>query len=67
MKITLEHATTLVEGKKAPFCRKGIRLFFEKYNLDYDEFRKNGIEESELLKTNDSMAKQVVGVARGRR
>jgi len=61
MIITLRDCTDL------KYCRKGIRLFFKKYNLDYSEFVANGIEAEELLALNDSMANKVVENARGRR
>lgn len=64
--VTLEDARATVSGAKQQFCKKGIRAFFKKYNLDYHKFCKEGIDAEELIATNDSMAMQVVEVARGR-
>jgi hypothetical protein len=60
MKITIRNTA----GCK--YCSKGVREFFKKYNLDYNEFVKNGVEEEVLLGTGDSMAKRVVEFAHGR-
>lgn len=49
------------------FCFKGTRTFFAKYNLDYSDFLKNGIDEQKLLDLNDSMANKVVRAAHGRK
>ncbi len=67
MLVTLQDATSAMHSTKPKYCRKGIRLFFAKYDLDYNDFRMNGIEEELLLETNDSMAIKVVEVAHGRR
>lgn len=48
------------------FCFKGTRAFFAKYDLDYSDFLKNGIDEQKLLDLNDSMADKVVRAAHGR-
>lgn len=64
--VTLQDARSIIPGSKQQFCKKGIRLFCKKYNLDYHKFCKEGINAEELIATNDSMAMQVVEVARGR-
>jgi hypothetical protein len=66
MIITIQDAYFSTTTKRK-FCNKGIRLFCKKYEIDYDDFRKNGIEERVLLSTNDSMALQVVEEAHGRK
>ena len=65
MIVTMDDVTANVSGKGA-FCRKGIRLFCEKYDLDYNDFRHNGIDAQILIDLNDSMGLQAVEVARGR-
>lgn len=51
------------------YCARGVRSFFQRYNLNYDVFLKHGIEAEALLKAsnNDSMAIAAVEVARGRK
>lgn len=65
MLITLQDATEAIPGK-SKYCRKGIRLFFEKYKLDYNDFRMNGIDAKILIGLGDSMGLKAVEVARGR-
>lgn len=60
-------ARASVPGNKATYCSRGVRLFFQKYNLNFSDFLRNGIDEELLIATNDSMALKVVEVARGRR
>ncbi len=66
MLVTLQDATNGYRGKPQ-YCRKGIRIFCKKYNLDYDDFRKNGIDSQILININDSMGLKAVEVARGRK
>ena len=58
---------TLMDGRNCGYCITGMRLFFRKYNLDFRDFMKNGIEASVLLELNDSMANKVVEAAHGRK
>ena len=58
---------TLQDARGFFYCTKGIRLFFKKYNLDYHDFRLNGIEEQTLINTNDSMAIAIVENKNGRK
>lgn len=46
------------------FCNKGARLFFQRHGLDWDQFRKEGIPEDDLIATNDALAMRVVEQAR---
>lgn len=55
----------MIHVRKAGMCSSGARLFFRKHNLDWSLFLKNGISETELIKTGDSLALRVVEVARG--
>jgi len=59
MVITLQHVRNVL------YCSNGTRAFFAKYNLDYSDFLKNGIDEQKLLDLNDSMANKVVEAAHG--
>ena len=51
----------------ARMCSKGARAFFLRHNLDWEKFRKEGLQSEVLEATGDAMALQVVEVARGRR
>jgi hypothetical protein len=56
----------LVDCRECFYCSRGIRLFFDKYGLDYTDFIKNGIDADKLLSLNDSMANKVVEHASGK-
>jgi len=58
---------TMSDCRQVKFCSRGVRLFFKKYNLDYKDFLKNGIEIKDLEQLNDSMANKVIEVRRGRK
>lgn len=58
---------TMVDIRAAKMCSKGTRKFFERHELDWDDFLKNGIDAQKFIDTGDAMALQVVEVARGRR
>lgn len=38
------------------YCRRGGRLWFAAHGLDWDDFRKNGIDAERLRSTNDAFA-----------
>lgn len=57
----------LLDCRETFYCTKGVRLFCKKYNIDYNDFRKNGIDSSVLIETKDSMALKVVEKKYGRR
>lgn len=66
MKITLTHARSVsMPGRKSGYCSKGCRVFAEKYDLDWDAFCTDGIEEKELLALNNAMANKIVEWAHG--
>ena len=66
MKITVDHArSVLMPGRKHGYCSRGCRIFAEKYNLDWDDFCTNGIEEEVLLATDNAMATKIVEYAHG--
>lgn len=60
MKITMDHV------RQARMCSRGARDFFRRYNLDWEEFLREGIDEEKLIELGDAMALQVVEVAHGR-
>jgi len=46
------------------YCAKGIRKWFETNDLDWQDFLKNGIDESKVLKINDAMSNKLVNEVR---
>lgn len=65
MKITLQHLRTLpVDGKKAGYCSRGTRLFFQRHNLDWDKAKREGIDEEQVLATGDAQAIALVAWAK---
>lgn len=57
MIVTIQHV------RQAKMCSKGTREFFERHNLDWNKFVKEGLPEEQFLATNDAMAAQVVRIA----
>lgn len=45
------------------YCARGSREFFQKHNLDWSDFLRNGIEREKFIDTGDSMALKAVQVA----
>ena len=58
MKVKLQHARQL------KYCVSGVRMFLYRHNLSFREFATTGLDEKDLLATNDDLAKNVVRVAR---
>ena len=54
MKVTVNHA------RQCNYCAKGIRLFCQRYNINFKDFIKNGISKEHLLETNDQLAINLV-------
>lgn len=46
------------------FCRRGARRWFLEHGMDWDAFRRGGIDERALLDTGDPMAIALVKAAR---
>lgn len=42
------------------YCNKGARIFFKQHGLNYAQFVSNGIDQQDLIDTNDAMALKVV-------
>lgn len=54
MLIKIRHAVEL------GYCIKGIKEFCKQHNIDFKKFVVYGIEEEELLKTEDAMVIKVI-------
>ena len=59
--ITMRHL------RQVAYCSSGGRLFFERHNLDWSDFLKNGISSDRLAATKDAMAMKVIEAARGQK
>lgn len=57
MKITTEHTSAF------GYCCRGMRVFAARYNLDYRDFIKNGIDSEVLLSLDDALATDIVRFA----
>lgn len=53
--------------RAAKMCSRGSRQFFEKHNLNWQDFLANGIPASKLEETGDHMALFLIEVTRGRK
>ena len=61
MIVTMRHLRTIPGFSKDPgFCSSGGRAFFTRYNLDWSNFLRNGIDSELLLNTGDALAKALV-------
>lgn len=56
--VTMEHV------RLAHYCLKGVREFCSLYNLDYQDFKKNGISFEKLEATQDQMALNLIRIAK---
>jgi hypothetical protein len=50
--------------RAARFCRRGVQTFFDRHGLDWRSFLSEGIEAEKLEATCDTMALEVVRIAR---
>lgn len=57
---------TMVHLRKAKFCNRGTRQWFKAHNLDFNDFRKNGIASETLERIGDHYGMKLVEIARGR-
>lgn len=58
---------TINDVRRAGHCVKGAREWFERHDLDFVEFLRNGIDETEFLASGDALAIHVVEIAHARR
>lgn len=42
------------------YCNRGARIFFQRHNLDWSDFMKNGISFDRLRATGDTMALEAI-------
>lgn len=64
MIVTLEHLRTIPGfGNKPGFCSRGGRDWFAAHGLDWNAFRKEGIEAERLVATGDGLALALVAHA----
>lgn len=56
MLITFKHLRTLPFRRRNGYCIPGAIRFFERYNLDWDDFVHNGIDSDVLLSASDNNA-----------
>lgn len=61
--VTISHARKIECPNGKGYCSRGIRLFFNRYNLDYTEFLVSGIDSTRLIATGDELALAVVRIA----
>lgn len=65
MIVTLAHLRSIPGyGPRPGFCASGSRAFFKRHGLDWDSFRRTGIEADELAATGDALAIALVEWAR---
>lgn len=61
MRIQLHHLTIVRGFSERPgFCRRQARVWFKRHGLDWDTFRKEGMEADTLLATGCALARAVV-------
>lgn len=63
MIIRLKHMRAVPCMTGYGYCSKGIRIWFDRYKLDWDLFIKEGLDESHVEHINDAMAKKVIETA----
>lgn len=57
---------TMKHVRQAKMCSRGARAFFQRHDLDWRMFLREGLPAETVEKTGDAMALRVVEVARGR-
>lgn len=57
---------TIADVRQVTFCVRGTRVWFERYNLDFKQFLKDGLPASVIEGTGDALGKHVVDAARER-
>ena len=57
MRVYMKHV------RKAKMCSGGARTFFQRHNLDWTDFLKNGIESNTLKQIDDAMSNYVIKIA----
>jgi hypothetical protein len=62
--VRVEHARAIACPNGSGYCVPGMVKFFERHNLDFKKFVRDGIDADKLLATEDAMAAEVVAQAR---
>lgn len=57
---------TMKDIRTCKMCADGTKKFFIRHEMDWKTFIKQGLPESEFLRTGDAQALEVVEAARGR-
>lgn len=57
---------TITDVRRAGFCARGAKIWFEGQGFDFRAFLKDGIGEEAMLATGDARAAQVVERAHAR-
>ncbi|MCP8465183.1 hypothetical protein NK553_14620 [Pseudomonas sp. ZM23] len=65
MRVTVTHLHSVPTWTaRQGYCHRATRAFFERHNLDWLEFVRNGIDEEALTATGDALALRLVEHAR---
>jgi hypothetical protein len=59
-----EPRVTMAHIRQAKLCARGARAFFERYQLDWPGFLREGIPACELEATGDALVTRVCAIAR---
>ncbi|UYA98700.1 hypothetical protein P9A44_gp30 [Xanthomonas phage vB_Xar_IVIA-DoCa5] len=59
-----ETVVRMAHLRRLGYCSSGVRAFFERHELDYASFLKDGIGEAALAATGDGMALAAIEEAR---
>jgi hypothetical protein len=62
----MEPRIYIADIRDAGYCVKGAKKWFALHNLDWREFMKHGIPESELIAAGDALARKVIDAKRVR-
>lgn len=57
---------TISDIRSAGHCAKGVKSWFERHDLDFKDFLKNGIDEELFLQSGDALAARIVKLKRER-
>lgn len=49
-----------IDDARRYYCARGVRRWFETYDLDFQDFLENGVRASVLLATGDAQAERIV-------
>ena len=62
-----EPVVTLRDVKSVMQCRRGAKLWIDRYGLDWHQFRTVGLPVSVIEATGDALARKVLEKVRGRK